>query len=820
MKLLTLFLSFALLPVFAAPTLTVVYPRGAAQGETVEVRFVGTRLGEPTDILFYDDGIELLEFVDLDETKTLYERGDGRDVSLKSSAAALARLKIAEDCRLGEHQLRILTKSGASVLRTFWVGAYPTLNESEGGYPRKNHDPANAVEIPSLPVTVNGRLWRNDIDCFRFEGKKGQPITIEIEGERLANHPVGGITDLSIELRKLPDGNEGNLPEPGLPIARAEDSHMFLADPVLRATLPDDGRYLITLATEVPGGDASANYYRMHVGGYDRAIPYPAGGEKAPAPRKGTIAPPTPNPFRVSSLPNLMESEPNNKADQATVAKAKTFPLALNGRIDKAGDVDVFRFSVPAGLAEHKVTLYAQSLGSPLDASMDLWRIETNAKNPDKTKPKRISGSTDVNSSQRDLPRLSSRIRDLLDPVLSLKPPKNGCDFELQVKGAHPVGGAAFVYRVEITPVVHGYQVQVPQYGNNPSAQVRNKVQLPSGGAYPTWLSFQRRFGSEKFKGPARIEAVGLPKGVRFESPMVTESTDRVAVRFECDKGVTIGGHLIGIKLVPEDPKDIEWVTTFKQAYPFYTRQNNYAQYHTFSDKLALVITKAAPFSLEVDPPDAALVQNGEYKIPFTLHRDKGFEGTVEVTMEQVPANVNKSTPVKMKNGETKGEFVLSASSRTEAKSYEVMLSAVYNERANRNARYGAGDYVLASEIFEIHVGKPYVVAKFSRAAVERGKTATVTAKLTHQRPFKGKARATLKGLPRGVELVEEFVSFGAKDETVSFEVRATPAALFGMNRGLHCIFEIEEKGETLKQKSGYGYLRIDPERQQTSSVK
>jgi|GEM_PF-92876 len=797
-RLVLVFFAIPILTAFAAPSLTVIFPRGAAQGETAEVRFVGTQLGEPTDLLFYDEGIELIEFVDLDETKTTYERADGREVGLKSTIAALARLKIADDCRLGEHKLRILTAQGASQLRTFWVGAYPSLDETEGGYPRKNHEPASAVDIPSLPVTVNGRLWRNDIDCFRFEGKKGQPITIEIEGERLANHPANGITDTFLELRKLPDSAEsedGDIPAEGLPIARATDSHMFLADPVLRATLPEDGSYLITLATEVPGGDALANYYRMHVGSFERAVPYPVGGKKAPPPRKGLTEPPTPNPFRVSNLPNVLESEPNNEVAEATVAKAGQFPLALNGRIDESGDIDVFRFTVPPGLGDHKVTLYAQSIGSPLDATMELWKIEP-IKKSDKTKRKRVATSTDATATHRDMARLSNRSRDLLDPVIALHAPKSGCDYEIVVKSAHPRGGPEFVYRVEVTPVVHGYQFTVPQYGNNAAAQVRNKVQLPSGGAYPTWLSFQRRFGSQKFKGRARVEALGLPKGVRFEAPMVDDATDRFAVRFECDKKVKPGGHLVQFKLVPEDPQEDgrAWTTTFQQAYPFYTRQNNYAQYHTFTHDLALIITKPAPFSLEVDPPDAALVQNGEYKIPFTVHRDKGFDGTVEVTMEMVPANVNKSTPVKMRDGETKGEFVLSASSRTEAKSYEVMLTAVYNERANRNARYGAGDYVLASEMFEIHVGKPYVVAKLARAAVERGKTAKVTAKLTHQRPIKGTAKATLKGLPRGVELIEETVSFGAKDETITFEVRATSAALFGMNRGLHCIFEIEEK--------------------------
>ena len=37
-------------------------------------------------------------------------------------------VKIAADCRLGEHAFRLRTATGLSELRTFWVGALPVVD--------------------------------------------------------------------------------------------------------------------------------------------------------------------------------------------------------------------------------------------------------------------------------------------------------------------------------------------------------------------------------------------------------------------------------------------------------------------------------------------------------------------------------------------------------------------------------------------------------------------------------------------------------------------------------------------------------------------
>ena len=73
-------------------------------------------------------------------------------------------------------------------------------------------------------------------------------------------------------------------------------------------------------------------------------------------------------PFAVDTLPECLEQEPN---DSTQTAQAVTLPVIVNGRIDRPGDWDVFRFEGRAGqqiIAE----VNARRLESPLDSVLEL----------------------------------------------------------------------------------------------------------------------------------------------------------------------------------------------------------------------------------------------------------------------------------------------------------------------------------------------------------------------------------------------------------------------------------------------------------------
>ena len=97
----------------ASPQLSYVYPPGVQRGQEYTITFVGARLKDAEQILFYDGGVKVkkLEAVDPQNVK--------------------ATVEVTKDCRLGEHIAAVRTKSGISDYRSFFVGALPKLDEKE-----------------------------------------------------------------------------------------------------------------------------------------------------------------------------------------------------------------------------------------------------------------------------------------------------------------------------------------------------------------------------------------------------------------------------------------------------------------------------------------------------------------------------------------------------------------------------------------------------------------------------------------------------------------------------------------------------------------
>ena len=86
---------------------------------------------------------------------------------------------VAADCRLGEHLVQLRTRSGISDYRSFFVGALPTVDEKE---PNSSFDEPQPIE---LNVCVAGMLQNEDADYYRIHAKKGQRLSVEVEGIRL-----------------------------------------------------------------------------------------------------------------------------------------------------------------------------------------------------------------------------------------------------------------------------------------------------------------------------------------------------------------------------------------------------------------------------------------------------------------------------------------------------------------------------------------------------------------------------------------------------------------------------------------------------------
>ncbi|MDB5388122.1 MAG: hypothetical protein JWM11_3768 [Planctomycetaceae bacterium] len=841
------------------PRLTRIVPPGGQRGTTIEVQLQGKYFEKPEEILVYEPGITV-ESLELLEGNVEIR---GRRNRVEKGSAIRVKLKIAEDCELGIHGMRLRTATGISEYQRFVVGPFATIEEAEQSRETRNDTRETAQTVP-LNGTVLGRMFEpTDVDLFRIEAKQGQRLTAEIEAVRLGVDQ--GIPDLHLALYNAE----------GKRLIAADDSALFLQDPVVSLVAPQDGAYFV----EVRHSTYSANndVYRLHLGNFARPTGvYPAGGPagkelsvrvlgdpkgswsqtvKLPVSQTSSttdgsqvagttdyrfvaidpetkIPAPTPNTLRVSPFDNMLESEPNNSEDAIKPQSAVSLPIAFNGIIDQPGDVDCFKFAAKKG-ERFRILCLANALGSPLDPT--IWIKQIGGKG-------NMQRATDSRPNQLGYPPFGGMNRDTLDPFLEFTAVADG-EYVLGVEDDRNNGGADFVYRVEISPETDAVYAYIPQDGEAAfQPQSRQSISVPSGGRYNTQLSIIN--SNRPYNGDLELVAIGLPEGVTMTAPRITPAMPRVPVVFEAAPRTKLQGKFIEIVARPavdtpkpandaSKPAAVETkpatepttavarnlVSGFRQSIPMSASGNNdYYLFNTF-DKLAIAVTEQAPFSIEIEEPKSALVQNGEIALKFKIVRKAGFDEPVSVAMEWKPTGVSTGTPTTVRSDKSEGEYQLGAARNATAGSYQVTLSAVSG--AQRPAyRDGASRTYVSTTPFKLVVAEPHIDAKFARASIERGKTAPLTVKLNHLKPFAGKAKATLSRLPRGVELVEPFREIGPEDKEIVFTLKATDECLTGGYQGITLDLTVTEEGQAVRQLSGSGTLRIDAERGVRAAMK
>ncbi|HEY1190377.1 MAG TPA: PPC domain-containing protein [Gemmata sp.] len=793
------------------PKLSRLTPPGGPRGTTVEVEFSGRHLERPREVLFYEPGITVESIEPIESTTG----PTGKPVPAEPGSRVRVKLKVAADCSFGPHGLRLRTADGLTEYQRFFVGPFPTVEENEVPSKQRNDTRATATAVP-VNSTVLGKINDpTDVDLYRVEVKRGQRVSAEVEAARLGVER--GIPDLHLAIYDAD----------GKPLAAADDSALFVQDPVLSVVAPRDGAYFVEVRHSMYNG--AGDVYRLHVGTFARPTGvYPAGGPageelkvrvlgdpkgawdhtlrlpRAPGDFPfvavaGGVPAPSPNRLRVSPFPNVLEAEPNDTPETAPVTAAP-LPVAFNGIIDRPGDVDCFRFRAKKG-EQFKLHALANALGSPLDPV--IWIRPAGAK-PGAAGPR----ATDSRPNQLGYAPANGLNRESHDPVLEFTAPADG-EYVLGIEDERGEGGADYVYRIEVAPeanAVHTYIAPEPE--NQFAPQLRQSIAVPAGNRTTVQVGI---FATNRpFAGELELVGLNLPKGVTLRAPKIAPGVTKVPVVFEAAEGATPGAALIDLVVRPVGGPAL--ASGYRQTVLMNAYGNNDYYMHIPIDRLALAVTEPAPFTVAVDEPKSALVQNGEMALKFRIQRAKGFDAPVTVQMEWRPTGVSTGTPVTVAAGQTEGVYQLGAARNAAAGAHRVALTAMTGS-GRRGYGDGEGRTYVASSPFQLSVAEPHVEARIPRTSIERGKTAAMVIKLNHLQAFEGKAAVTLGRLPRGVELVEGPGTITAADKEAKFTLRATPDALVGNYQGVVLDVTVTDKGQAVRQLSGSGTLRIDAER-------
>jgi len=406
------------------------------------------------------------------------------------------RVVLAADAEPGRRELRLVTAAGLSNPRVFHVGQLPEYVEKE-----PNNKTGETGELLALPLIVNGQIMPGDVDCFRFEARKGWQLVAAAGARELIPYLADGVPGWFQATLTLYDPNGNEL--------AYDDDYRFHPDPVLYCEIPQDGEYVLEIKDAIYRGREDF-VYRIVLGELPFVTSiFPLGGrvgdqttvkltgwnlpvneltvdakDKEPgvlpvSVRKGELARPSTGglvsnsvPFALDTLPECLEKEPNPapilptpqpgsqsgsgpvhavqeraQANKIGAGQAGAQPLALpiivNGRIDQPDDWDVFRFDGRAG-DEIIAEVYARRLDSPLDSVLKLTdaaglQLAFNDDHQDKG-----AGLTTHHA----------------DSLLRIALPADGT-YYLQVCDAQHKGGEAYSYRLRISPPMPDFELRV-----------------------------------------------------------------------------------------------------------------------------------------------------------------------------------------------------------------------------------------------------------------------------------------------------------------------------------------------------------------------
>jgi len=736
------------------PSLGSITPRGGQRGSEMAILFNGANLADAKEVLFYSPGFTVtkLEVVNANQVKVT--------------------AKIAPDCRMGEHAMRVRCESGFSEMRTFWVGPFPTVVEVE-----PNSDFAVPQKV-SMNVTVEGNIANEDVDYYAVEAKKGQRISAEVEAMRLGT----AFFDPYIAI----------LDSKRFELGTSDDSPLLKQDGKVSVVAPADGVYIVQVRETSYGAGAT---YRLHIGTFPSAKGViPAGGKagdevevrflgdptgelkqkiKLPAaadPNFGVFAQdangisPSPLPFRVSDFPNVLEVEPNNAPPQATPG---ALPAAFNGIVDAPGDVDFFKFSAKKGQV-FDVHCFARRMGSPLDPVMTLSVFNGGG----------LVGNDDAVGP---------------DSFFRVTIPNDG-DYVIQVSDHLGKGGPDYFYRIEFLPVAPSMTVSIPKVAQY--SQERQSIAVPRGNRFATLVSV----GRTDFGGDLVLTPEGLPEKLTFATENMLASQTLLPIVFEAPADAPIGGKLTTITAKHIDP-NIKFPSRFSiNAEYIISAPGQSIYWQKEVNQVAIGVTKEVPFKIDIVQPKVPLVHGGSMNLKVVATRKEGFKAPITVSMLYNPPGVGSATNATIPEGQNEITIPLNANGGAPVRVWKIAVVGVSNVEN--------GPVWVSSQLANLEISPPYVAFAIERAAVEQGKETQMFCKITANKPFPGNAKVNLIGLP--AMATTQPLEFNKDTKEIAFPIKTDLKTPNGTHKNIFCQVVITENGEPIVQSAGGSELRVD----------
>ncbi|HVC93269.1 MAG TPA: hypothetical protein VND64_06235 [Pirellulales bacterium] len=752
------------------PAVTRIAPCGVQPGRTVEVTVAGERL-EGLSAVLGPPGVRLVKVLAVEEKLARLE------------------LEVAADVAPGVYPFHLLAKAGLSNPRLLRIDELPQTSEIED-----NNSLATATLI-SAPVGVNGVLTATDVDHFRFEVAAGQTLVFDAEAHRIGSalQPVLTLFDAA-----------------GRTVARAAKGARDIAPDVrLSHTFASSGTYYVRVHDLVFAGGEFAVYH-LRVGAIAFASSmFPLGGRRGTktsitlsggnltqpvvhevdltsdiawrsmrlsiAAAAGRIA--APASFAAGDLPEFIEHEPNDEPAQANRVDA---PVTINGRIDRAGDRDLFQFHFSAG-SKLNVRVLAQELGSPVDSVVTI----SDAKGTE------LLSADDRQPVPREPPLVRALIASPpIDDVLAeFIAPAEG-DYWVAIEDRFGFGGPAYGYRLELAPARPDFELLVqpgtasaPANPNAAQQQQQNQQVLAEFAGVGTGSLSLDRGGSGSlvvrafrsgYDGPIALTVEDLPPGVQAAPALIAAGQNDAAINFTADfEAASTAGfvRIVGTGQIDgaAPPAQVPLVRAALQPIVTSALPMNGAVQQELGVVALGISQQGAELALRCSLAEA-LVPGGRSVLGVAVKRREGYAGDVAIQVLNLPTGLT-------------AEATSIAADRNES---QVLLGANLELSPGRHAFLvegkltvpGKNEPIIAAFPLQFEV-LPLVALELAAQQVDvpQGSSATIELAVRRNAALAGAVELTVSTLPKGLTVAATSIPADAQRFSLVIEAAETATA-------------------------------------------
>lgn len=717
----------------AAPTIGSTSPQAVAPGGSTNLKVRGANLAGATQLWSSFAG----------------ESSLAADVADNGKNAGEVTFKVAlpSNAPVGIYGVRVATPGGTSPLRLVIVDDLPSVSATG-----QNVKPESAQEL-TLPAAVDGSIPSLGMHYYKFKAEAGQQISIEVVARRL-----GSALDPIVRL----------LNAKGRELAYSDDAPGLRSDSQFSYTFKDAGDYVVELRDiQYRGGDFP---YRLRIGDFPQiSAPFPMSVQRGQTakvtlsgPNAADVAPvdvaapadPTVNwvtvsgkrpngkssgftLLKVSDRPEAVETEPNNELAQATRVE---LTQGMNGRIEKAGDVDHYIFAAKKGQA---VTFKAitQRSGAPTAVYLRLLNKSGG----------QIAAKEDFGAG---------------DAAFNATFPEDG-EYVLAVEDLHRRGGAEFIYRVEVDPTQPGFELNVSA----------NTINIGATSTAAIYVNATR----QNYAGPIQVSVEGLPEGVTVVptvlGPGAVTTVLTVRSNAEAATNRSVPVRVVGTAKIGE--REVKVAADTERALK--TAFSNVAWAPANLDEhVALAVGAKPAVRFRAEPAEVVFGPSLQANVKLIVDRNQGFDEVVNFAvitqaaappvpvMGGLPANVTAELKPIAK-GTNEIEIVLKATDKAALGDFTLAFNGTIKQGNQTVTEAVPGITLKLQEHLK-------VTAMPVADKVAAGGTINMKVTIARNPALKGDAVVTFANLPKGVTAAAATIPADKNEVEVALTVAADAA--------------------------------------------